>query len=119
MVLDPAPPSKPPTTPALSDANSPARQSSVDMDADIRGMSPDTDGPGDDITTMERDVGSEEIVRQLEKGLPRWKGFGDSGWMAEVEPVRPISQSTTVSHSVSRHRNGIWTFYTPSRVTRI
>ena len=119
MVLDPAPPSKPPATPAPSDPNSPARQSSVDVDLDVGGMSPDPDGPGDDMTTMERDVGSEEIVRQLEKGCPRWMGFGKSGWMAEIEPVRPISQIMTVSDSVSRHRNDIWTFCTPSRATRI
>jgi len=53
----------------------------------MNGMSPEPDGPGEDIVAMERDVGSEEIVRQLEKGLPRWKGFGEFGWMAEVNPV--------------------------------
>lgn len=31
----------------------------------------------------ERDPESEEIVKQLEKGLPRWPGFGEFGWMEE------------------------------------
>jgi len=35
----------------------------------------------------ERDPESEEIVRQLEKGLPRWPGFGDQGWMKEGTSV--------------------------------
>ena len=39
-----------------------------------------TEGPG------ERDGESEEIVRELEKGLTKWKGFADIGWMDEVGP---------------------------------
>jgi hypothetical protein len=30
---------------------------------------------------------SEEIVKQLEKGLPKWPGFGEEGWMKEVHLV--------------------------------
>jgi hypothetical protein len=37
---------------------------------------------------MERDSESDEIVRVLEKGLPRWEGFEDVGWMADVGQVR-------------------------------
>ena len=39
-----------------------------------------TEGPG------ERDGESDEIVRELEKGLTKWKGFEDIGWMDEVGP---------------------------------
>lgn len=41
---------------------------------------------GEEVVT-ERDPESEEIVRQLEKGLPRWPGFGDQGWMKEGTSV--------------------------------
>jgi chromatin structure-remodeling complex subunit RSC1/2 len=55
------------------------------MDVDI--MS-DADGGGDEISEiMERDPESEEIVKQLEKGLPRWPGFGEWGWAEDVSPV--------------------------------
>jgi chromatin structure-remodeling complex subunit RSC1/2 len=63
------------------------RPPSPDLDVDVNSATPDPDGTGEDIVPMERDVGSEEIVRQLEKGLPRWEGFGESGWMADVGPV--------------------------------
>lgn len=36
----------------------------------------------------ERDGESDEIVRALEKGLPRWKGLEDAGWMDGVGPER-------------------------------
>lgn len=36
---------------------------------------------------MERDGESDEIVRALEKGLPRWEGFEDIGWMGDVGHV--------------------------------
>ncbi|KAF9449324.1 hypothetical protein P691DRAFT_812703 [Macrolepiota fuliginosa MF-IS2] len=60
------------------------RQPSPDIEVDI--MSAD-DGTGDDMVA-ERDPESEEIVKQLEKGLPRWPGFGEQGWMEEVPPDR-------------------------------
>jgi hypothetical protein len=36
---------------------------------------------------------SEAIVRQLEKSLPRWQGFGELGWMSEVSKAS-IHEST-------------------------
>jgi chromatin structure-remodeling complex subunit RSC1/2 len=55
------------------------------MDVDI--MS-DADGGGDEISAItERDPESEEIIKQLEKGLPRWPGFGEGGWAEDVSPV--------------------------------
>ena len=38
----------------------------------------------------ERDGESDEIVRALEKGLPKWKGPEDIEWMDEVGPERHI-----------------------------
>lgn len=57
------------------------------MDIDI--MSPEPDGQGDETLglTVERDAESEEIVRQLEKGLPGWPGFGDQGWTDTITAV--------------------------------
>ncbi|KAF9042166.1 hypothetical protein BJ165DRAFT_1415950 [Panaeolus papilionaceus] len=64
------------------------RQSSPEIEVDV--VSPDSDGQEDDSTSHrnERDPYSEEIVKQLEKGLPRWLGFGEEGWMAELHPER-------------------------------
>lgn len=56
---------------------------------------------GEEVVT-ERDPESEEIVRQLEKGLPRWPGFGDQGWMKEGTPVciqSSITSSTLLTFS--------------------
>lgn len=35
----------------------------------------------------ERDPLSEEIVKQLERGLPEWPGLGPEGWMGGVSSV--------------------------------
>jgi hypothetical protein len=59
-------------------------QTLPDMDVDVGGS---LDRQGDDHLGGERDAGSEEIVKQLEKGLPRWEGFGDAGWMDEADHV--------------------------------
>ena len=62
-----------------------AQYISADMDVDI--MS-DADGGGDEMSAVtERDPESEEIVKQLEKGLPRWPGFGEEGWVQDVSSV--------------------------------
>lgn len=48
----------------------------------------DVDGGGDEMSAIiERDPESEEIVKQLEKGLPRWPGFGEEGWTQDISPV--------------------------------
>ena len=39
-----------------------------------------TEGPG----KREGEIG--EIVRELQKGLMKWKGFEDIGWMDKVRP---------------------------------
>ena len=53
-------------------------------------MSPEYDVQGNDGATghdVERDPESEEIVKQLERGLPQWAGFGEEGWMQEASAV--------------------------------
>ncbi|EPQ61248.1 hypothetical protein GLOTRDRAFT_135767 [Gloeophyllum trabeum ATCC 11539] len=59
---------------------SPPRPPSPEMEIDIGGASSDHEH----VEEVARDEQSEEIVRQLEKGLPRWEGFSDEGWMAET-----------------------------------
>jgi hypothetical protein len=62
--------------------SSPPRMSSPDMDVDVGGTpEPETLGADD----MAHDGESDLIVQQLERGLPRWEGFGDFGWLEEKE----------------------------------
>jgi hypothetical protein len=52
------------------------------MDLDVGGT-PEPESMGAD--DMARDGESDLVVQQLERGLPRWEGFGDFGWMKEKE----------------------------------
>lgn len=61
-----------------------AQYISTEMEVDIIS---DADGGDEMSTIIERDPENEEIVRQLEKGLPRWTGFGEEGWRQDVSPV--------------------------------
>lgn len=40
---------------------------------------------------MPRDQESDEIVKQLEKGLPPWPGFGEEGWSEDIGQVSLVS----------------------------
>ena len=61
---------------------SPPRMSSPDMDVDVGGT-PEPENMGAD--DMARDGESDLVVQQLERGLPRWEGFGDFRWLKETE----------------------------------
>jgi len=115
----PAPAPHTPTAHAIqSDGRPPARQSVVDMDVDTNGVSPEL--RGGDIFTMQRDIGGEDIIRKLEKGLPGWQGFGDYGWMADTTPVRRrFSNRQLSSISDVCCRTAMWKFYMRSKPTRI
>ncbi|KAA1468335.1 hypothetical protein DENSPDRAFT_863516 [Dentipellis sp. KUC8613] len=79
----PAPKASAPKTPAPapSRARSPQRQSSPDVEVDVGGTpEPENMGVSDE---MVRDDESDAVVRQLERGLPRWEGPGDYGWMPD------------------------------------
>ena len=64
------------------------------MEVDVGGPGSDNEGDGDgepsgeDFSNMPRDAESDEIVRQLERGLPRWEGFGPKGWREDIDLVR-------------------------------
>lgn len=60
----------------------PLRDTEMDVVAEDEGQ--EEEGQGN---RPERDPLSEEIVKQLEKGLPRWPGFGEEGWMGDVTAV--------------------------------
>ncbi|KAK7019739.1 hypothetical protein VNI00_017979 [Paramarasmius palmivorus] len=82
------------------------RASSPDVDVDIGG-SPEPEGHSEDKLRMEgvqqRDSVSEEIVRQLERSLPRWPGFGGLGWMDEGNQ----SVYSTIVHAIKSHKDVI------------
>lgn len=48
-----------------------------------------------------RDEESSEIVRQLERGLPRWTGGHDKGWTEELPGVSPVYYSCGLSEPYS------------------
>ncbi|KAF8174741.1 RSC complex protein [Pholiota molesta] len=77
------------------------RMGTPDMDVDV--VSPDSDGQDEDAGAFraDRDPQSEEIVKQLEKGLPRWPGFGDEGWMGDVNPER----YSDIVHAIKGHKD--------------
>jgi chromatin structure-remodeling complex subunit RSC1/2 len=85
----PPPPAAPErtVTPAGQVLNTSSIQQHVsDPDVDI---THDSDGSEEDepAAQMDRDPQSDEIIKQLEKAIPGWPGFGEEGWMDEVKPV--------------------------------
>ncbi|KAG6885504.1 hypothetical protein C0993_000754 [Termitomyces sp. T159_Od127] len=64
----------------------PKSRLSPDMVVDIMSE----DGGHDVPAAIPRDQESEEIVKQLEKGLPPWPGFGEEGWSEDISQVSLI-----------------------------
>jgi chromatin structure-remodeling complex subunit RSC1/2 len=94
--------------PAPRRGTPPVHPSSPDtMDVDVQGMSPDPDGQADTTAGpsagQDRDGDSEAIVRQLEKSLPRWEGFGDLGWMSEVAQERRLE----IMLAIKSHKDSV------------
>jgi len=75
-------PAPPPQASASNQPSSPPRMSSPDMDVDVGGT-PEPESMG--VDDMARDGESDLVVQQLERGLPRWEGLGDFGWLKEKE----------------------------------
>lgn len=78
------------STSQLQQRHTPVVQRQVTPDIEVDVVSPESDGQEEATAAFqaERDPQSEEIVKQLEKGLPKWPGFGEEGWMNEINPVR-------------------------------
>ncbi|KAL4064792.1 hypothetical protein V8B97DRAFT_1987062 [Scleroderma yunnanense] len=100
-VLASAPPPSSSKLKLTSDPVPSTSASSPEMDVDVSGMSPDPDIENDNDNDGSEDARTasiagdgdgdgdgEAVIRQLEKSLPRWEGFGDSGWMSEVNKDR-------------------------------
>lgn len=60
-----------------------------------------TTGEMEDGGLGERDAESDEIVRALEKGLPKWKGLEDVGWMDDVGPERHLE----IVNAIKNHKD--------------
>ena len=63
------------------------QQHASDPDVDITTADSDSPEENEPAAQMDRDPQSDEIIKQLEKGIPGWPGFGEEGWMDEVKPV--------------------------------
>ncbi|KAI0063253.1 hypothetical protein BV25DRAFT_1802548 [Artomyces pyxidatus] len=98
----PAPASTATAKPPVGDiSSSPHRLSSPDMEVDVGGTpEPESMGVGDE---MARDGESDAIVQQLERGLPRWEGFGDYGWMSEG----PESRWLEIVLAIKGHKDAV------------
>lgn len=87
-----------PATPTITPASiprSPERPMTPEMDVEMGG----TPEPETTAQDMALDGESDAIVQQLEKGLPRWEGFGDAGWTNDIPQVN--FQQFTVRHELN------------------
>ncbi|KAM5534374.1 hypothetical protein V8D89_011967 [Ganoderma adspersum] len=78
---------------AKAKAPTPEVDLSQDMDVDIGG----TPEPEPVMQDLARDGESQDIIRQLEKGLPRWQGFADVGWAEDITSDRMVDIVATLS----------------------
>src|SRR3984957_20794987 len=128
--LEAKPESGPPSLPSQQTAtdSAPVQTSAVprppsEMDVDATGMSPKSEGLGigDDLSVDTRNTEGDEIVQQLEKGLPKLPGFGDQGWMTQCSPVSCLSIVMLARALICSHliRDDTKRLCTVSRRTRI
>ena len=61
----------------------PLNQRRASSEVDIDGGMSDSE-PTNESSQMAQ---SDEIVKQLEKSVPRWEGFGSGGWSTMIQPV--------------------------------
>ncbi|KAI0825268.1 hypothetical protein BC628DRAFT_1419247 [Trametes gibbosa] len=99
MKVDPTPQS-PSQVVEAAGPKSPEHAASPEIDVDIGGT-PEPEVVGHDGA---RDGESDEIVRQLEKGLPRWEGLADVGWAEDLDTDRMVD--TVVAISKYRDESG-------------
>ncbi|KLO08183.1 hypothetical protein SCHPADRAFT_1001127 [Schizopora paradoxa] len=97
----PVPVSVPPPPTTTSTQNG-GGSSDVDIDGGDRSDA-DVDGDGDGENMAEdmgltyaRDPESDEIVHQLERGLPRWEGLGAKGWSDTLSLDRCLELVLTI-----------------------
>ncbi|EIN13357.1 hypothetical protein PUNSTDRAFT_78873 [Punctularia strigosozonata HHB-11173 SS5] len=102
--------------PVAGPSTAPPASTHVASPQQARGSSPDQEGDGEAEDGEEnlngreeeaRDGESESIIRQLEKGLPRWEGFGDQGWMDDV----PNERLVEIVHAVKSYKDVVGNRY--------
>jgi chromatin structure-remodeling complex subunit RSC1/2 len=59
----------------------------MEIDVETNEMTPEVETTWSDDASGAKDEEGEEIVRQLEKSLPKWEGYGEKGWMTEGSSV--------------------------------
>ena len=73
------------------------------MDVDIGGGPSDNEGETETygyqgpMSMLMRDPQSDDIVWQLERGLPRWPGYGDEGWLENTSLVRMFGSTALLT----------------------
>ncbi|OBZ78727.1 Chromatin structure-remodeling complex subunit rsc1 [Grifola frondosa] len=99
----PAAPATPPSTHRTQTVllTSPDRPPSPELDVDIGGT-PEPEGVAFETA---RDGEGDDIVRQLEKGLPRWEGFADIGWAEDIDDNRKLEIVLAISGHKDSHGN--------------
>jgi len=65
-----------------------AQTPDVDVEIVAEDEGQEEEGPGNN--RAEQDPLSEEIVKQLERSLPRWPGLSDEGWLEDMSPVSSL-----------------------------
>ncbi|KAI5117803.1 hypothetical protein M0805_004563 [Coniferiporia weirii] len=111
VVPQPQPQARPQPQPQLLPQPQPQSQPSQDMevDIDVGGGPSDNEAEGESFgygpmtpaENMARDAESDDIVRQLERGLPRWEGYGDNGWMDGVD----LDRCADIAHIIKSHKD--------------
>ncbi|THH06660.1 hypothetical protein EW145_g3937 [Phellinidium pouzarii] len=84
----------------------PQPQPSQDMevDIDVGGNLSDNEPEPDSFAyaeNMARAAESDEIVRQLERGLPRWEGYGENGWTSGLD----MDRCAEITHAIKSHKD--------------
>lgn len=93
----------------------PKSRLSPDMVVDIMSE----DGSHDVPAAMPRDQESEEIVKQLEKGLPPWPGFGEEGWSEDINQVGLVYVGLDIADPFDiENRNALSRSYKQSKATK-
>ena len=70
-------------------SHSTSQAQSQDMEVDVEGDGGQSENEGETgnygyagpVSSVSRDAEGDDIVRTLERGLPRWGGYGQHGWM--------------------------------------
>ena len=97
MDVDPAPVAPPSGTQPKEDAKakrkSPDNAPPSDIEVDIGGT-PEPEAAAQDAA---REGEGDEIIKQLERGLPRWEGFADVGWAGDISSVSDPPLATALA----------------------